>query len=92
LRSLSVRVELFPPKRSRPYLTSTPARPEIFPWAAYQGPDGNHYGTTAEGGINQAGGVFKITPRGELSVLYLFSGPDGAEPNGSLTLGDHGEL
>jgi uncharacterized repeat protein (TIGR03803 family) len=49
---------------------------------------GNLYGTTAWGGINNAGTVFKLA-RGSkgkwnYSVLHRFSGPDGAQSNAGL--------
>ena len=37
-----------------------------------EGPDGNFYGTTAYGGANGEGTVFKITPSGGLETLYSF--------------------
>lgn len=53
--------------------------------------DGDLYGTTASGGANNncvlngsfgagCGTVFKMTPSGELTTLYSFSGTDGAYP------------
>jgi uncharacterized repeat protein (TIGR03803 family) len=39
-----------------------------------QGSDGNFYGTTADGGANGAGTIFKITPAGTLITLYSFVG------------------
>jgi uncharacterized repeat protein (TIGR03803 family) len=46
------------------------------------GTDGNFYGTTREGGANNEGTVFKITPSGQLTVLYNFTGKgDGCDPN-----------
>ena len=51
-----------------------------------QASDGNFYGMTAEGGANNFGTVFKITPAGSEVVLYSFKGgpSDGAGPNGDL--------
>ncbi len=53
--------------------------------------DGNFYGTTRAGGANQScnpnsscGTIFKMTPGGTLTMLYNFSGPDGANPNSGL--------
>jgi len=57
-----------------------------------QAKDGNFYGTTSEGGANQAfycgigcGTVFKITPEGMLTTLYRFCSQtnciDGAHPD-----------
>jgi uncharacterized repeat protein (TIGR03803 family) len=40
-----------------------------------QATDGNLYGTTAYGGANAFGTVFKITPGGRLTTLYSFSCP-----------------
>jgi uncharacterized repeat protein (TIGR03803 family) len=42
-----------------------------------QGIDGNFYGTTTQGGANNAGTVFKITPAGVESIVYSFTGVDG---------------
>lgn len=42
--------------------------------------DGNFYGVTQIGGANNDGTIFKITPRGKLTTLRSFSGPDGAGP------------
>jgi YVTN family beta-propeller protein/uncharacterized repeat protein (TIGR03803 family) len=43
-----------------------------------QGTDGNFYGTTSFGGVNNdAGTVFKITPSGTLTTLYSFCSQDG---------------
>ena len=47
--------------------------------------DGNFYGTTYQGGMGcvfGCGTVFKISPAGKLTTLYLFGGPDGAGPYG----------
>ncbi len=53
--------------------------------------EGNLYGTTSEGGIacqqsqDGCGTVFKITPAGQESVLYRFTGgSDGGLPTGDL--------
>jgi len=42
-----------------------------------QGTDGNFYGTTAFGGANGEGTVFKITPSGTLTTLYSFCSLSG---------------
>ncbi len=53
-----------------------------------QGSDGNFYGTTYEGGANNTGSIFKVSPTtGVKTVLYSFgtSGPnDGVKPNGLI--------
>jgi uncharacterized repeat protein (TIGR03803 family) len=61
--------------------------------------DGNFYGIASEGGtgMNSQGTIFKITPRGEFTLLYSFAElPDGSLPNGasptSLVEGMDGNL
>jgi uncharacterized repeat protein (TIGR03803 family) len=49
-----------------------------------QGSNGDLYGTTAYGGANGLGTVFKVTPVGTLTVLHSFAGPDGANPIAGL--------
>ncbi|HEV2177431.1 MAG TPA: choice-of-anchor tandem repeat GloVer-containing protein [Terriglobia bacterium] len=60
-----------------------------FPEAALiQATDGNFYGTTDGGGVNDMGTVFKITPGGTLTTLYRFCAQsgctDGELPQGAL--------
>jgi uncharacterized repeat protein (TIGR03803 family) len=64
------------------------------PWTALaQGSDGNFYGTTAFGGSNDAGTVFKITPSGALTSLYSFTGgSDGDSSYGALVQGSDGNF
>ena len=51
------------------------------------------YGTTINGGANDAGTVFQLTPSGILSMLYSFSGgSDGAYPSGDLFADAAGNL
>jgi uncharacterized repeat protein (TIGR03803 family) len=59
-----------------------------------QGGDGALYGTTAYGGITNAGTVFKISTDGSgYSVLHSFTNtPDGSNPLTGLTLGMDGAL
>ena len=61
-----------------------------------QGTDGNFYGTTYQGGSNNNGTVFKITPTGTLTVIhnFLFKSPsfDGQLPWAGLTLGPDGNF
>jgi len=53
-----------------------------------QGTDGNFYGTTAFGGANAEGTVFKLTPSGTLTTLYSFCSQsgctDGIQPEAGL--------
>jgi uncharacterized repeat protein (TIGR03803 family) len=56
-----------------------------------QGSNGDFYGTTAYGGTNGAGTVFKISTNGALTTLYSFSGGnDGANPESGLAQGSDG--
>jgi len=59
-----------------------------FPVAAVINVDGTLYGTTGEGGANNYGSVFAITPAGAETVIYSFkgsiTGPDGDGPDSSL--------
>jgi uncharacterized repeat protein (TIGR03803 family) len=59
-----------------------------FPDAALINVGGTLYGTTGEGGANNYGSVFAITPAGVETVIYSFkgsrSGPDGDGPDSSL--------
>jgi uncharacterized repeat protein (TIGR03803 family) len=62
-----------------------------------QGTDGNFYGTTASGGTpDGCGTVFKITPTGTLSVLYVFNCRTaitlGDSPYGPLVQGTDGNF
>ncbi|HXM45605.1 MAG TPA: choice-of-anchor tandem repeat GloVer-containing protein [Bryobacteraceae bacterium] len=49
---------------------------------------GNFYGTTANGGANDAGTIFKITPSGTLTTLHNFCSQsgcaDGSDPQSAL--------
>jgi len=45
-----------------------------FPENVIQGSDGNFYGTTLEGGANNNGTVFRLTPEGVETILYSFTG------------------
>lgn len=60
-----------------------------------QGPEGddNFYGATPSGGTNNQGTVFMVTPGGDKTVLYSFTGKaDGGQPRGGVTLGSDGNL
>jgi uncharacterized repeat protein (TIGR03803 family) len=58
-----------------------------------QGSDGNFYGTTLYGGTVGDGAIFKITPSGSLTPLYLFTnGADGAFPTAALVQGKDGNF
>jgi uncharacterized repeat protein (TIGR03803 family) len=62
----------------------------VYPEAGLvQGSDGNFYGTTFDGGAGcvNCGTVFKITPGGNLTVLYSFQSTDGFRPQAALVQG-----
>jgi uncharacterized repeat protein (TIGR03803 family) len=53
-----------------------------------QGYDGNFYGTTASGGANSYGTVFKITSAGALTTLHSFNDTDGNAPSALILASD----
>ncbi len=56
-------------------------------------PDGNFYGTTTGGGLDDNGTIFKLTPGGLLTTLVLFDFDTfGSAPQGGLLLGADGQL
>jgi uncharacterized repeat protein (TIGR03803 family) len=61
-----------------------------------QGSDGNFYGTTYQGGSNNQGSIFKITPAGVLTIIhnfiYKFPSFDGQLPQAGLALGPDGNF
>lgn len=58
--------------------------------------DGNFYGTTSRGSNATCqygcGTVFRITPQGQFTTIYSFSGSDGANPYAKLVQGADGYL
>jgi uncharacterized repeat protein (TIGR03803 family) len=55
--------------------------------------DGNFYGMTYQGGSNDLGAVFKVTPAGVETLLWSFgNGNDGNSPYGSLIQGSDGNF
>lgn len=54
--------------------------------ALFEGPGGELYGTTVEGGAYGFGTIFKITREGAFTLLHSFSGAanDGASPKAAL--------
>jgi uncharacterized repeat protein (TIGR03803 family) len=61
-----------------------------------QGTDGNLYGTTGVGGANNGGTVYRMTPTGDLAIIYNFCAQtdcaDGSEPLGGLVLATDGNF
>lgn len=76
-------------------LTHLNARTGAFPQGGLTvGPGGNLYGVTyLGGGVGKYGTVFKVTPKGKLTVLQTFDGEtNGAYPLSTLTIGPGGDL
>jgi uncharacterized repeat protein (TIGR03803 family) len=72
-----------------------------YPTGLALGLNGLLYGTTKQGGASAApcptpiagcGTVFEITAAGTISILHIFTGPDGMYPEGGLTLGPDGNF
>ena len=57
-----------------------------------QGADGNLYGTTGYGGLNNYGTIFKISGPGKLTTLHAFDFTDGATPQAGLVEGTDGNF
>jgi uncharacterized protein (TIGR03437 family) len=61
--------------------------------AMVQARDGNFYGTSSEGGANEQGTIFRMTPSGALTVLLNFPNPQiGTAPKGPLIQASDGNL
>ncbi len=58
--------------------------------AMLQAPDGNLYGTTFSGGANGRGTIFKLTPAGDFTTLYVFTRDTGGESRGALVRDNSG--
>jgi uncharacterized repeat protein (TIGR03803 family) len=55
--------------------------------------DGNYYGTTSQGGTNNLGTIFRISPAGAMKVVHSFAGgAEGCYPTGGLSLNAAGSL
>jgi uncharacterized repeat protein (TIGR03803 family) len=52
----------------------------------YLATDGNFYGITWFGGVNDQGTIFEFSPSGTLTTLHNFDGADGSGPAGGGTL------
>ena len=53
---------------------------------------GNLYGTTLEGGPMHKGTVYEVSPRGRVTTLHTFTGPDGEFPYATLLRDAGGNL
>jgi uncharacterized repeat protein (TIGR03803 family) len=54
--------------------------------------DGNLYGVTYEGGANNKGSIYRVTPAGEQTTLHSFDGTDGWHPVCTLIQASDGNL
>lgn len=54
--------------------------------------DGNFYGTSSQGGTNNIGSIYKLTPAGAVSVISSFTGFESASPKSELIEGPGGYL
>ncbi|MDO9373356.1 MAG: T9SS type A sorting domain-containing protein [Ferruginibacter sp.] len=58
-----------------------------------QARDGNFYGTVSAGTVNNGGGIFRITPGGQYSVIKsLLVNTEGGHPHGKLVQGSDDNL
>jgi uncharacterized repeat protein (TIGR03803 family) len=58
-----------------------------------QATDGSFYGTTGAGGVQNLGTIYKMTPSGQLTVLYRFDGGlSGSIPYAGLVQGPDGDF
>jgi uncharacterized repeat protein (TIGR03803 family) len=60
--------------------------------ALIQASDGNFYGTTAFGGADNFGTVFKVSSEGKLTTLHTFKYTDGANPTAGLVQANDGKF
>lgn len=56
------------------------------------GPDGNYYGTTDHGGLNNKGKIIRLSPDGNLETLFSFDGTNGERPRSALLLANDGNM
>ena len=54
--------------------------------------DLNAYGVASEGGANNLGTVFRVTPAGVVNVVHTFAGADGSKPESPLVQAADGNL
>ena len=67
------------------YAFGGPPQDGAVPSSGFVNVDGVFYGTTFDGGTNNLGSIFKVTPAGSETMLYSFKGGlDGANPSGTL--------
>src|SRR5579871_2781034 len=89
--------QALPPAFQTIYVFSSAANGSSPRAALVLGPGGVAYGVTLFGGSSSDGVVYQLTPvsgteKWTESTIYDFSGPDGANPAGSLVVGSDGSL
>ena len=57
-----------------------------------EGTDHNIYGVAPQGGANNMGTVFRVTPSGTIAVLHPFNGTDGNRPHSPLVQASDGNF
>jgi len=62
------------------------------PEALIQASDGNFYGAANRGGSQNLGAIFKVTPGGQLTLLFSFAQTNGALPGATLVEAPDGTL
>ncbi len=68
------------------------SNPVVAPQKLMESNDGNFYGTTAAGGAQKKGQVFRLTKDGTLTILADFTGTNGASPQAGLIEAADGNL
>jgi uncharacterized repeat protein (TIGR03803 family) len=88
-----------PSGKTRTTLVNFDGTNGAFPYAGLVlSTDGNFYGTTCCAGIRGRGTIFKVTPSGMLTVLYVFTCstdgncPQGFHPDAALVQGNDGNF
>lgn len=54
--------------------------------------DGNYYGTTYSGGVNDYGTIFRLSPAGAFTVVHNFGSSNGGYPLAGVIQGSDGNL
>jgi uncharacterized repeat protein (TIGR03803 family) len=78
------------------FCPTTPCNDGKFPLGLMQASNGNFYGVTFSGGVNNNGTIFEFSRSGVFKVLYSFCSQancaDGSEPYSGLMQGSNGNL
>jgi uncharacterized repeat protein (TIGR03803 family) len=57
-----------------------------------EGTDGNVYGVASQGGANELGTMFRVSPAGVITLLHSFAGSDGSKPESALIQASDGNF